>query len=104
MVFFQGVTVSMKKGISESSNVTTLPIDTIVTVEEIDGARCRISRIDSKRQQGWVSMFDKDGFVVLEKLRISIGKYVYSVNWFMNESWLKECMFVYFDLFFVGDC
>ena len=70
-----------------------LPVDTIVVVEEIDGRRCRISQPCN----GWLSMQTQNGSVVLERYNTNpfIGKYMYQVNYWINDWWLKPCMSFY---------
>merc|ERR1712129_451594 len=50
-----------------SSEVCKLPIGTVVTVEEIDGRRARVSA----PSKGWLSLSASDGRLILSKCNVS---------------------------------
>eukprot|EP01084_Bolivina_argentea_P123394 218673_1 len=61
-----------------SRHIVDLPMDTIVTVEKIDGRRCKIS----SPMKGWVSLYTTNGQNILLEINQSEGsiptvKYAY---------------------------
>ena len=72
----------------EWQNIAT---NTILSVEEIDGNRCRIIF----PIKGWVSINRKDGYNLLKRVTKypTLGKYVWDVLQFVSVNWLQQCMF-----------
>ena len=67
----------------------SLPLDTIVMVEEIDGTHCRISAPN----KGWIFLKNVDIYQTIQESRVKISpkQYFDQVSYNFNQQWLKPC-------------